>query len=103
MPSSSTPPSLPGTASLSALRVWYDGASARDAIRRYCPQALDDSHSARGAIGRIRRQVAGFAVSRHRVDLAEPFQCIASERTHHRSDAIQALDVLSRLPIPQRW
>ncbi|TDN62385.1 phage integrase family protein [Paraburkholderia sp. BL10I2N1] len=101
MPNSSIPPSYPGTASLSALRAWYEGARARDAILRYCPQALDGGPSTRGAIGRIRRQVVGFALSRHRADLAEPFQCVAGERTRHRSDAIRALDVLPLLPVPR--
>ena len=100
MLSSSTPPSLPGTASLCALRAWYDGAGARDAILRYCPQALERSHSARGVIGRIRRQVVGFALSRHRADLAKPFQCATGERTHHRAAACQALDVLPLVPVP---
>jgi hypothetical protein len=96
----SSPPPFPGTASLSALRAWYDGAGAREAILRYCPPALERSHSARGAIGRIRRQVVGFALSRHRADLAEPFQCATGERTHHRATACQALDVLQLVPVP---
>lgn len=101
MPNPSTTPSFPGTASLCALRAWYDGAGARDAIRRYCPQALEDGHSARGAIGHIRRQMVGFALSRHRVDLAEPFQCMDGERTRHRGAAMRALDVLPLVPLPQ--
>lgn len=101
MPNPSTPPPLPGTAFLCALRAWYDGAGARDAILRYCPQALDGSHSARGAIGRIRRQVAGFALTRHRADLAEPFQCMDGERTRHRGAAMRALDLLPLVPVPQ--
>lgn len=100
MPSSSKPPSFPGPASLFALRAWYDGAGARDAISRYCPQAIEDSRSARGVIGRLRRQVVGFALSRHRADLAEPFQCATGERTHHRAAACQALDVLPLVPVP---
>ncbi|WP_322062777.1 phage integrase family protein [Paraburkholderia sp. J63] len=88
-------------ASLCALRAWYDGAGAHDAISRYCPQAIADSRSARGVIGRLRRQMVGFALSRHRADLAEPFQCMAGERTRHRGAAIRALAALPLLPVPQ--
>lgn len=98
---SSPPPSFPGPASLFALRAWYEGAGAHDAVIRYCPQAIGESRSTRGVIGCLRREVVGFALSRHRADLAEPFQCMASERTRHRGAAIRALDVLPLLPVPQ--
>lgn len=92
---------LPDTASLSALRAWYAGVGSREAVERYCPHALGESQSARGVIGRIRRQLAGFALSRHRADLARPFQCAAGERTRHRKVATRALDILPTLAVPQ--
>ncbi|MDR6208077.1 hypothetical protein QF025_006878 [Paraburkholderia graminis] len=95
------PPSFPDTASLSALRAWYAGVAAHEAVERYCPQALEGSQSARGVIGRIRRQLAGFALSRHRADLARLFQCAVGERSRHRKAATRALDILPTLSIPQ--
>lgn len=97
------PPSLPfpDSASLSALRAWYAGVSSREAVERYCPRTLGDGQSARGVIGRIRRQLADFALSRHRGDLAQPFQCVAGERTRCRRAANRALDLLPSLPVPE--
>ena len=87
--------------SLSALRAWYAGVGAREALERYCPQALEGGQSARGVIGRMRWKVVGFALSRHRDDLASPFQCSADKRTRHSKAAIRALDILPSLPAPQ--
>ncbi|MGF6439651.1 hypothetical protein QF002_000460 [Paraburkholderia youngii] len=101
MPNVPLHPSLPEPASLSALRAWYAGVSAREAVERYCSQALEGGQSARGVIGRIRRQLVGFALSRHRADLAQLFQCAVGERSHHRKAATRALDILPTLEIPQ--
>lgn len=92
---------FPDTASLCALRAWYAGVGSREAAERYCPRALEGGQSARGVIGRIRRQLTGFALSRHRADLARPFQCAVGERTRHRKAATLALDILPTLPVPQ--
>jgi len=88
-------------APVSALRAWYAGVGSREAIERYYSQALEGGHSARGVIGGIRRQLVGFALSRHRADLAQLFQCAAGERTRHRKAATRALDILPSLPVPQ--
>ena len=101
MPNVPSPPSFPDTASLSALRAWYAGVGSREAVERYCPHALDGGRSARGVIGRIRRQLAGFALSRHRTDLVPLFQCTASERARHRRAVTRALDILPTLAFPQ--
>ena len=100
MPNNLSPPSFPEAASLSAVRAWYAGVGSREAIERYCPHALGGGQSARGVIGRMRRQIADFALSRHRADLARPFLCAAGERSRHRKAAIQALDTLPSLPVP---
>ncbi|WGS55291.1 site-specific integrase (plasmid) [Paraburkholderia sp. D15] len=100
MPNVPPPPSLPDTPSLSALRAWYAGVDSREAVERYCPQALEGGHSARGVIGCIRRQIADFALNRHRADLARPFQCAAGERSRNRKAATRALDMLPSLPVP---
>ncbi|TDY16747.1 site-specific recombinase XerD [Paraburkholderia sp. BL6665CI2N2] len=103
MPNVPSPPSFPGTASMSALRAWYAGVGSREAVERYCPQALEGEQSARGMTGRIRRQLVAFALSRHRDDLAQPFQCAAGERTRHRKAATRALHILPTLAVPQPW
>jgi len=64
-------------------------------------RTLEGGQSARGVIGRIRRQLAGFALSRHRADLARLFQCAVDERHRHRKAATRALDILPTLAIPQ--
>jgi site-specific recombinase XerD len=92
---------FPDTASLAALRAWYAGVGSREAVERYCPYALEGGQSARGVIGRVRRQLADFALSRHRADLARLFQCVAGARTRHRKAATRALDILPSIPIPQ--
>ncbi|MBR7964555.1 site-specific integrase [Burkholderia vietnamiensis] len=101
MPNVPPPQSFPDTVSLSALRAWYAGVGSREAVERYCPRALEGGQSARGVVGRIRRQIVDFALSRHRNDLAKSFQCAADERTRHRKAATRALDVLPTLAIPQ--
>lgn len=53
MPNVSPPPSFPDNASLSALRAWYAGVGSRDGVKRYCPQALQESQSAQ----RCRREI----------------------------------------------
>jgi hypothetical protein len=88
MPNVPSPSSFPDAASLSALRAWYAGVSSREAVERYCPQALEGGQSARGVIGRIRLQLASFALSRHRADLARLFQCAVGERTCYRKAAL---------------
>ena len=65
--------SLPDAAALAALRAWHEGLSSRDAVARYLGQARSAGQSSRGVIGAIRRDIAAFARSRHRDDLAELF------------------------------
>jgi len=101
MPDRPTSLPFPDTAFLSTLRAWYAGVGSREALERHCPQALEGGQSARGVIGRIRRQLASFALSRHRADLARLFQCAVGERTRYRKAAIRAQDILPALAVPQ--
>ncbi|SEK14103.1 Phage integrase protein [Paraburkholderia tropica] len=95
------PCSMPDAASLAALRAWYAGMGSRDAVVRFCPDALGEGGSARGILGRIRRQIADFAHNRHRDDLAALFRCAVAERTRHAKTVARALEILGYLPIPQ--
>jgi site-specific recombinase XerC len=67
------PLSLPDTAALAALRAWHEGLSSKDAVSRYLGEARPAGQSSRGVIGAIRREIAAFARSRHRDDLAKLF------------------------------
>ena len=68
-----TPLSLPDAAALSALRAWHEGLSSRDAVARYLGERRAAGQSSRGVIGETRRDIAAFARSRHREDLAKFF------------------------------
>ncbi|MGH8788522.1 MAG: phage integrase family protein, partial [Cupriavidus necator] len=94
------PAELPDAASLAALRAWYEGLSARDAVVRYLGEQKASGQSARGILGRIRRQLAEFARGRQRQDLAELFDHSAAERTGRAKAISTAIDTLRRLPPP---
>jgi hypothetical protein len=92
---------FPDAALLAALRAWYAGASSRQAVERYCPDALGAGRSARGVLGAIRRQLAEFARQRRREDLATLFRCGETEREKHSKAVTRALESLRSLPIPE--
>jgi Phage integrase protein len=95
------PPDFPDAASLAALRAWYEGVSARDAVVRYLGERRASGQSARGILGRIRQQLAEFARRRQRPDLAALFDHSAAERSGRAKAINQAIDVLRRLLPPQ--
>jgi hypothetical protein len=67
------PLSLPDASALAGLRAWHEGLSSRDVVTRYLGEARAADQSSRGVIGVIRRDIAAFARSRHRDDLAKLF------------------------------
>jgi hypothetical protein len=72
--SAPTPDGFPDADSLAALRAWYAGLPAREAVVRYLPGNTAMGQSARGILGRIRRQLVAVARNCHREDLAALFQ-----------------------------
>lgn len=94
--------SFPNEASLAALRAWYEGLPARDAVARYLDGKLPAGQSSRGVLGRIRRQLAAFARSRHRLDLAALLEHADVERAKRGRAVAHAIDVLrsSSAPVP---
>lgn len=94
------PNSFPDTATLAALRAWYEGASSRDAADRYLRDRLGHGQSARGLLGQIRRQLAQYARQRQRPDLAALFECPADQRQRHARAVAQAVELLRTLPLP---
>ncbi|WP_340527762.1 site-specific integrase [Cupriavidus necator] len=95
------PPDFPDAASLAALRAWYEGVSARDAVVRYLGERKASGQSARGILGHIRQLLAEFARRRQRQDLAALFAHGAAERVGRAKAINQAIDVLRRLPSPE--
>ena len=92
---------FPDAASQAALRAWYEGVSARAAVARYLgTDPAAGGRSARGVIGRLRRQLVAYARTRHRPDLAAVFDHPAAARTGRARAAAQALETLRSLPLP---
>ena len=71
--SAPTPDGFPDADSLAALRAWYAGLPTREAVARYLPGSAAMGQSARGILGRIRRQLVTVARGVHREDLAMLF------------------------------
>lgn len=94
------PDDFPDTPSLAALRAWYEGMTARQAVARYLSHRKADGESSRGILSGIRRQLAAFAQRRHRDDLAALFEHPASDRTKHARAVSRAIQVLPSLPTP---
>lgn len=91
---------FPDNASLAALRAWYAGLSARDAVERYLDDRKVDGESSRGVLGRIRQQLCAIARRRQREDLAALFEHSAGERFRRARAVSQAIELLRSLPIP---
>ncbi|BAO94093.1 phage integrase family protein [Caballeronia insecticola] len=91
---------FPSADELAALRAWTAGLSSREAVRRFLPH--EPTTSARGAIGRIRRQLINRAQQVKRADLAEVLRHPAVEREQHAQAAAQAIEALrhARPPVP---
>jgi site-specific recombinase XerD len=100
LPSTDASDGFPDTASLAALRAWYEGMSAREAVARYLGHGKADGQSSRGMLGQIRRRLIAFAQRRQRADLAALFEHPASERTRHARAVAHALQLLPSLPPP---
>jgi site-specific recombinase XerD len=98
--SAPTPDGFPDADSLAALRGWYVGLPAREAIKRYLPGSVSEGQSARGILGRIRRQLVDVARSLHREDLAMLFEHPAAERIERAKAVMHAIGVLRSLQVP---
>lgn len=92
---------MPDTASLAALRAWYEGMQARECVMHYLGHAKADGLSSRGILGAIRRQLKVLAKSVHRPDLAALFDHPDAERTKHARKVIKAIELLPTLSVPE--
>lgn len=98
---SAVPPDWPTADELAALRAWYAGLSARDAVGRYLGQVRVSGQSSRSMLTAIRRQLARFAIARHRDDLVELLLHAAQERSQRARAVTHAIDTLRSLPEPR--
>ena len=95
-----SPPGFPDAAALAALRAWYEGLPAFEAAARYLENRKATGQSARGMLGHIRRQLAAFARSRHRDDLAALLEHGDAERSKRARAVANAIQMLRALPAP---
>ncbi|MCX5542089.1 site-specific integrase [Paraburkholderia sp. CNPSo 3076] len=88
---------FPDEAELAALRSWYSGLGARTAVARYLGDRKEVGASSRAILGRIRRQLAAFAVQRHREDLAAVFAEHPSKTS--AEEVARTIETLRSLPM----
>ena len=91
---------LPDADALSALRAWHEGLSSREAVERFIATRLVPGESARGVIGRIRREVYAFARSQHRDDVAELFAGPACKGVATARAVAAAIELLRTAALP---
>lgn len=95
-----TPAGYPPSADeLAALRAWYAGLSARDAVRHYLP-GNDGNGSARAAVGRIRRALMGAAHALHRDDIVSLLTHPEARRIERAQAIAHAVETLRTAPAP---
>ena len=92
---------MPDAAELAALRAWYEGLPARDAVVRYLGHAKAEGQSSRGMLGAVRRQLVEQALRLGRPDLAALFGHPASERLARARVVLRAIEDLPTLPVPE--
>lgn len=92
---------LPDAAALAALRAWYAGLDSRAAVDQFLRERRARGESARGLLGRLRQDLASFARTRHRPDLAALFEGTEARGPKHAAVIARALDTLAALPVPQ--
>ncbi|WP_217283866.1 phage integrase family protein [Pseudaquabacterium terrae] len=92
---------MPDSGQISALRAWHEGFSSRDAVERFLPGVRSAGESARGVIGRIRRQIAAFARVRHRDDLAALFEGPAKHSAAAARRVVAAVEALRTTALPR--
>lgn len=89
---------FPGEAELAALRCWYAGVTAREAIVRYLGPRPRKDAAARSTLHRLRRRLTVYALARHRPDLAAVF--LTSPSQNDSTAVSRAIEALRWLPLP---
>ncbi|CAN7752829.1 tyrosine-type recombinase/integrase [Variovorax sp. LjRoot84] len=92
---------FPGAAALAALRAWYAGMSATEAIAQYLPDARASGRSSRAVLGDIRRRLTDHARRCGREDLAQLVMHPASERDKRARAVMDAIEMLRGMAVPR--
>lgn len=95
------PQGFPSPAELAALRGWYAGLPARQAVVHYLGDRKATGQSSRAMITAIRRKLALFALARHRDELAEVILHPPAERLERAKAVLRTVEALRRMPLPQ--
>ena len=91
----------PNSSEQAALRAWFEGIDARDAVVRYLGHAKATGQSSRGMLSQIRRRLALHARAVGRSDLADVFEKTGPRRTERArvvASAMTALEAAPRYP-----
>jgi site-specific recombinase XerD len=92
---------FPQPTALAALRGWYAGLPARQAVERYLPGRRVNGLSSRAILNGIRQQLRDYAARRHRQDLVELLDHPAEQRLSRAKVVLTAIETLRHLPVPQ--
>lgn len=92
---------VPGLAELAALRAWYEGMSATQAVAQYLPQLVGEGPSARAAIGQVRRRLADHARQCRRDDLAQLLMHPGAQRRQQVRAVMAEVEMLRGLVAPR--
>jgi site-specific recombinase XerD len=94
---------MPSPAHLAALRAVHSGLDTGVAVERYLAGELSPGQSARGTLGRTRRDLVALAVRRRRTDLVSVLERAGRDPKLSAQRLQRALDDLerSRAPTPQ--
>lgn len=100
MPASTRPlnPPFPEPGAITALRVRLQGVGAIDAVKRYAPERMKRSGSARQVLQEIRADLVRYAGVRGRVDLGQAITESATKGVKGLSTLDRALTLLQALP-----
>ncbi|MGJ7497814.1 phage integrase family protein [Variovorax sp. RT4R15] len=99
-PRKHSPEGFPKSAALACLRAWHSGLSTRDAVNQYVGASKAAGQSSRAIVTGIRKELAQFARTRQRADLARLFELPVAERVKHARKVADAVETLSSLPLP---
>jgi site-specific recombinase XerD len=91
---------FPLPAAIAALRAWYQGLDARQAVVRYLGDKRATGQSSRAILSGIRKQLAEFARRRHQPSLESLFDHPASQRGKVAKQAMAAIESMRHLPVP---
>ena len=85
---------LPNAGELAALRAWFEGLDARDAVVRYLGHVKATGQSSRSMLTSIRRRLAKHASSVGRPDLAESFEASGPSRTQRARAVAEGIEAI---------